>query len=197
MTGTQTLLPCTQPHICVLLRASAVLVVTDWHRAPVRTLQPLVPLYMQVSVGGLAADSAACCTSIACLPVGINRISVLCCSPLCLYQVVSPAECVSAAVCSVCTVCAGGVLHCVHQVLSFVCCRCVLPVAQLELLPACEGVQEGAATTAQLRPRCMALDGAALENLEVLERTALCSFVSFPKLSHHPPASLGIPSGCT
>lgn len=46
-------------------------------------------------------------------------------------------------------------------------CRSVLPVGQLELLPGCEGVPEGSVTTTQLGPRFMALDGAALENLEV------------------------------
>ena len=46
-------------------------------------------------------------------------------------------------------------------------CRSVLPVGQLELLPGCEGIPEGATTTSHLRPRFMALDGAALENLEV------------------------------
>ena len=46
-------------------------------------------------------------------------------------------------------------------------CRSVLPVGQLELLPGCEGVPEGSTATTHLRPRFMALDGAALENLEV------------------------------
>lgn len=46
-------------------------------------------------------------------------------------------------------------------------CRSVLPVGQLELLPGCEGVPEASTTTTHLRPRFMALDGAALENLEV------------------------------
>ena len=47
-------------------------------------------------------------------------------------------------------------------------CRSVLPVGQLELLPGFEGVPEGSATiNTHLRPRFMALDGAALENLEV------------------------------
>ena len=45
-------------------------------------------------------------------------------------------------------------------------CRSVLPVGQLELLPGCDGVPQ-ASTTTHLRPRFMALDGAALENLEV------------------------------
>lgn len=73
------------------------------------------------------------------------------------------------------SVCGTEVLCWLHQVWSVVCCRCVLPVGQLELLPGCEGVPEGIPTTAQLRPRSMALDGAALENLEVRKQWALCS----------------------
>lgn len=73
------------------------------------------------------------------------------------------------------SVCRTEELCWVHQVWSVVCCRCVLPVSQLELLPGCEGVPEGVPTTAQLRPRFMALDGAALENLEVCKTWPLCS----------------------
>lgn len=49
------------------------------------------------------------------------------------------------------------------------CCRSVVPVGQLELLPGCTGVPESlsADMTASLGPRYMALDGAALESLEV------------------------------
>ena len=45
--------------------------------------------------------------------------------------------------------------------------RSVVPVGQMELLPGCVGVPEDAATGSGLGPRFMALDGAALESLEV------------------------------
>ena len=57
-----------------------------------------------------------------------------------------------------------------RRLLSSVLCaerRSVLPVGQLELLPGCDGVPEGVATAARVGPCYMALDGAALENLEV------------------------------
>lgn len=52
----------------------------------------------------------------------------------------------------------------------------MLPVGQLELLPGCLGIPEGSCTATHMGPRFMALDGAALENLEVL----LHSPSSFP-----------------
>lgn len=45
--------------------------------------------------------------------------------------------------------------------------RSVVPVGQMELLPGCVGVPEDAATGSVLGSRFMALDGAALESLEV------------------------------
>ena len=46
-------------------------------------------------------------------------------------------------------------------------CRSVVPVGQMELLPGCVGVPEDAVTGSAVGPRYMALDGAALESLEV------------------------------
>lgn len=46
-------------------------------------------------------------------------------------------------------------------------CRSILPVGQLELLPGCEGVSQDGPTASATGPRFMALDGAALQNLEV------------------------------
>lgn len=43
----------------------------------------------------------------------------------------------------------------------------MVPVGQMELLPGCVGVPEDAATGSAVGPRYMALDGAALESLEV------------------------------
>ncbi len=55
-------------------------------------------------------------------------------------------------------------------------CRSILPVGQLELLPGCEGVLQDVPVASNTGPRFMALDGAALQNLEVHHMpTHICS----------------------
>ncbi|DBA75103.1 TPA: hypothetical protein ACH3X1_010428 [Trebouxia sp. C0004] len=58
---------------------------------------------------------------------------------------------------------------CISHLRTILLDKSILPVGQLELLPGCEGVSQDAPVASNTGPRFMALDGAALQNLEVLE----------------------------
>ncbi|KAL0028206.1 hypothetical protein WJX79_001719 [Trebouxia sp. C0005] len=58
---------------------------------------------------------------------------------------------------------------CINHLRTILLDKSILPVGQLELLPGCVGVLQDAPVASNTGPHFMALDGAALQNLEVLE----------------------------